>query len=104
MKLNTKQHTLQYNTIPDGGGDDVVVVLVEHQQEKPWWTTGRSYSVVGGLVLLLVVAAVVLQGSGSQYYQAGSSLECQHPPRARTMVVCSPLIPANIATLATATL
>ena len=62
--MNTKQQTLQYNTIPDGGDDDVVVL--ENPQEKSTpWSTGRFYSAMSGLVLLLVAAVVVLnQGGG----------------------------------------
>ena len=73
MNLNTKQHTMQYTTIPDGdgGGDDIGV-----GRPTPWWTRGWSYSVLGGLVLLLVAAAVVLQGGGGRPYDpAGSSAD-----------------------------
>ena len=91
MNLNTKQHTMQYTTIPDGdgGGDDIGVGC-----PTPWWTRGWSYSVLGGLVLLLMAAAVVLQGGGGHPYDpAGSSLDGVYstPPTsaAKGMVLAS---------------
>ena len=99
MNLNTKQQTLQYNTIPDGSDDDVVVVVLEHQQEK---STGRSYSVLGGLVLLLVAVAMVVlhQGGGGRPSDpAGSRLEEDvygtPPPGMGSLLVIDPSNPAG---------
>ena len=99
MNLNTKQQTLQYNTIPDGSDDDVVVVVLEHQQEK---STGRSYSVLGGLVLLLVAVAMVVlhQGGGGRPSDpAGSRLVegvyGTPPPGMGSLLVIDPSNPAG---------